>query len=67
MPTEIQYGGLSWGFIKKFPLVPLNLSRGNRCLITPYILLFNLLLIIFHSGGLIIKRLNTFITANYLN
>ena len=67
MPTEIQYGGLLWGFVGKLPLVPLYFSRGNRRLIAPYILLFNLLLIISYLGGLVIRGVNTLITADYLN
>ena len=57
MPTEIQYGGLSWGFVGKLPLIPFYLSQGNRRFVTPYILLSSLLLIIFYLGGLIMRGL----------
>ena len=45
----------------------LHLSRGNRRLITPYILLFSLLLIISYLGGLVIRGVNALIIANHLN
>ena len=67
MPTEIQYGGLSWGFVGKLPLVPLHLSRGNRRLVAPYILLSSLLLIVFYLGGLVMRGVNALITADHLN
>ena len=53
--------------LKSFRLSPLHFLRGNRRLITPYILLFNLLLIVFYLRGLIMRGVNTFITVNYLN
>ena len=67
MPTEIQYGGLSWGFVGKLPLVPLHLSQGNRRLIAPYILLSSLLLIVSYLGGLVMRGASALITANHLN
>ena len=67
MPTEIQYGGLSWGFVGKLPLVPFYLLRGNRRLVAPYILLFNLLLIISYLGGLVIRGVSALIAVDYLN
>ena len=67
MSTEIQYGGLLWGFVRKFPLIPSFLSRGNRRLITLYILLFSLLLIFFYLGGLVMRGVNALTTADYLN
>ena len=50
--------------LKNFRLSLLYLSQGNRYLITPYILLSNLLLIISYLKGLIIKGANTLITVN---
>ena len=67
MPIKIQYGGLLWGFIGKFPFVPFFLLRGNRRLIAPYILLFNLLLIVSYLGGLVIRGVSAFTTADHLN
>ena len=55
------------GFVGKFPLIPSFLSRGNRRLIALYILLFNLLLIIFYLGGLVMRRVSAFTTVNHLN
>ena len=42
---------------------PLHLSRGNRRLITPYILLFNLLSIVSYLRGLVMRGVNALITA----
>ena len=46
---------------------PLHLSRGNRRLIAPYILLFNLLLIISDLGGSVMRGASAFIMADHLN
>ena len=53
--------------LESFRLSLLYLSRGNRRLITPYILLSNLLLIISYLGGLFMRGVSAFITADYLN
>ena len=52
--------------LESFRLSPLYLLRDNRRLITPYILLFNLLFIIFYLKGLVIRGVNTLITVNHL-
>ena len=46
---------------------PSHLSRGNRRLITPYILLSNLLLIISYLGGLVMRGASALIMANHFN
>ena len=65
------YRDLIWRFIMrirwKASASPLHLSRGNRRLITPYILLFSLLLIIFYLGGLIMRGANTLIAIYHLS
>ena len=53
--------------LESFRLSPLHFSRGNHHLIAPYILLFNLLLIAFYLGGLVMRGANVFIAANHLN
>ena len=52
--------------LKSFRLI-FPLSRGNRRLITLYILFFSLLLIISYLGGLVIRGVNAFIMADHLN
>ena len=53
--------------LESFRLSPLYFSRGNRRLITPYILLSNLLLIISYLGGSVMRGASALIAANYLN
>ena len=53
--------------LKSFRLSPPHLSRGNRRLITPYILLFSLLLIISYLGGLIMRGASALIAVDHLN
>ena len=53
--------------LESFRLSLLYLSRGNRRLITLYILFFNLLLIIFYLGGSVIRGVNALIAVNHLN
>ena len=67
MPTEIQYGGLSWGFVGKLPLVSLHLSRGNRRLVAPYILLSSSLSIVSYLGGSVMRGASALIAADHLN
>ena len=51
----------------KVSACPLYLSRGNRLLVAPYILLFSLLLIVFYLGGLVMRGVSAFIMADHLN
>ena len=53
--------------LENFRLSSFHLSRGNRRLITPYILLSNLLSIISYLRGLIMRGANALITADHLN
>ena len=53
--------------LKSFRLSPLHFSRGNRRLITPYILLSSLLLIVFYLRGSVMRGVNALIAANHLN
>ena len=53
--------------LESFRLSPLHFSQGNCRLITPYILLFNLLLIISYLKGLVISGVSALIAVNYLN
>ena len=53
--------------LESFRLSPLHLSRGNHHLITPYILLFNLLLIISYLEGSVIRGASALIAADPLN
>ena len=52
--------------LKSFRLT-LPFSRGNRRLVTPYILLFSLLLIISSLGGSVMRGVSAFIMADHLN
>ena len=51
----------------KVSAYPLYLLRGNRRLITFYILLFSLLLIISYLGGLVMRRASALIMVDHLN
>ena len=53
--------------LESFRLSPLYLSRGNRRLIAPYILLFNLLLSVSYLGGSVMREASALIAANSLN
>ena len=53
--------------LESFRLSLLHLSQGNRRLVALYILLFNLLLIVFYLGGLVMRGASAFIAADHLN
>ena len=53
--------------LESFRLSLLHSLQGNRRLVAPYILLFNLLSIVFYLGGSVMRGANALITANYLN
>ena len=47
--------------------LPLHLSRGNRRLVAPYILLSSLLSIVSYLGGSVMRGASALIMADYLN
>ena len=53
--------------LESFRLSPLYLSRGNRRLIAPYILLSSLLSSVSYLGGSVMRGVNALIAADPLN
>ena len=53
--------------LESFRLSPLHLSRGNRRLVAPYILLSSLLSIVSYLGGSVMRGASDLITADHLN
>ena len=53
--------------LESFRLSLLHLSRSNRRLVAPYILLSSLLSIVSYLGGLVMRRASAFIAADHLN